>query len=65
MTTGWRKASASADNSYCVKVRFDGPDVLLGDTKNQHLGDAEPVLRIPSENWSQALATMSAYRIVR
>lgn len=28
MTTGWRKSTFSADNSYCVKIRFDGPTSL-------------------------------------
>lgn len=51
MNTGWRKATASGDNSHCVKIRFDGPAVLVGDTKNADLGDAEPVLRLPAANW--------------
>jgi Domain of unknown function (DUF397) len=55
MNTGWRKSTFSGDNSHCVKIRFDGPDVLLGDTKNAHLGDAEPVLRLPVTQWSEAL----------
>lgn len=55
MNTTWRKASISGDNSHCVKVRFDGPDVLLGDTKNAHLGDDEPVLRLPATQWSRVL----------
>lgn len=58
MNTGWRKATASGDNSHCVKVRFDGQDVLLGDTKNHHLGDAEPVLRLPATGWAEMLGTL-------
>jgi len=56
MNTSWRKATASSDNAYCVKVRFDGPDVLLGDTKNAGLGDREPILRLPATRWAAALA---------
>ena len=59
MTTGWRKSTFSSDNAYCVKVRFDGPDVLLGDTKNAHLGDHEPTLRISAADWRRALVHMS------
>lgn len=55
MNTGWRKATASSDNASCVKVRFDGQDVLLGDTKNVHLGDQEPILRLPVAHWSRTL----------
>jgi hypothetical protein len=62
MNTGWRKATASGDNASCVKVRFDGPDVLLGDTKNAHLGDQEPILRLPTTRWSRALAALPALR---
>jgi hypothetical protein len=51
MNTGWRKATASSDNSHCVKVRFDGQDMLLGDTKN--LGDVEPILRVPAAGWTE------------
>lgn len=60
MNTGWRKATASGDNASCVKVRFDGPDVLLGDTKNAHLGDHEPILRVPASYWNRTLATFRA-----
>lgn len=56
MSTGWRKATASADNSHCVKVRFDERDVVLGDTKNQGLSGGEPVLRVPASTWTAALA---------
>jgi hypothetical protein len=59
MNTGWRKATASSDNPYCVKVRFDGPDVLVGDTKNAGLGDHEPILRLPATRWAAALAALS------
>jgi Domain of unknown function (DUF397) len=62
MNTDWRKATASGDNSHCVKVRFDGRDVMLGDTKNQDLGDAEPVLRVPMTGWSRTLAAFPAMR---
>lgn len=62
MTTAWRKATASSDNSHCVKIRFDGQDVLLGDTKNHHLGDDEPVLRLPFENWCRTLAALRLSR---
>ena len=55
MTTTWRKATASSDNPYCVKVRFDGADVLLGDTKNADLGAREPILRLPATRWVAAL----------
>jgi hypothetical protein len=58
MNTGWRKATASATNSSCVKVRFDGLDVLLGDTKNANLGDHEPILRLPATRWAAALAAL-------
>ena len=59
MTTTWRKSTFSGDNSHCVKIRFDGPDVLLGDTKNTHLGDHEPTLRIPATAWGQALSALT------
>lgn len=59
MNTGWRKATASSDNSHCVKVRFAGQDVLLGDTKNFRLGDAEPVLRLPAVSWAATLTAFS------
>ena len=55
MTTTWRKSTFSADNAHCVKIRFDGPHVLVGDTKNTHLGDQEPTLRVPVTAWGQAL----------
>ncbi len=58
MTTTWRKATASSDNAYCVKIRFDGPDVLLGDTKNAHLGAAEPTLRLPATTWRRTLSAL-------
>lgn len=60
MNTGWRKATASGDNAHCVKVRFDGQDVLLGDTKNFRLGDAEPVLRLPATSWTATLTAFSS-----
>ncbi|GAB3458840.1 DUF397 domain-containing protein [Actinophytocola sediminis] len=59
MNSGWRKATASGDNAYCVKVRFDGRDVLLGDTKNHDLGEAEPVLRLPASGWPTMLTALS------
>lgn len=62
MNTDWRKATASSDNSHCVKVRFDGRDVLLGDTKNHDLGAAEPVLRFPAAGWSRMLAAFPTVR---
>jgi uncharacterized protein DUF397 len=62
MNTDWRKATASSDNSHCVKVRFDGRDVVFGDTKNQGLGAAEPVLRVPAGNWSDTLAAFPTLR---
>lgn len=49
MNTSWRKATASGDNSHCVKIRFDGQDVLLGDTKSHD----EPVLRVPAARWTE------------
>lgn len=55
MTTGWRKSTFSSDNAYCVKIRFDGPHILLGDTKNAHLGTEEPILRIPAPHWPTTL----------
>jgi hypothetical protein len=58
MNAGWHKATFSGDNAYCVKVRFDGPDVLVGDTKNAGLGDREPILRLPATRWAGALATL-------
>jgi hypothetical protein len=58
MNTDWRKATFSGDNAHCVKVRFDGPDVLLGDTKNTHLGTAEPVLRLPATAWGRTLSAL-------
>jgi hypothetical protein len=60
MNNGWFKATASSDNSHCVKVRSDGSDVLLGDTKNDHLGDREPVIRIPGAQWRGVLAALAA-----
>lgn len=62
MTTGWRKATASGDNASCVKVRFDGPDVVLGDTKNAHHGAEEPTLRVPATRWRRTLAALPALR---
>lgn len=62
MTTTWRKATFSGDNSHCVKVRFDGPDVVLGDTKNAHLGDHEPIVRLPATRWRRTLAALPALR---
>jgi hypothetical protein len=55
MTTTWRKSTFSGDNASCVKIRFDGPHVLLGDTKNAHLGEAEPVLRVPAAAWNHTV----------
>jgi hypothetical protein len=62
MSPGWRKSTASGDNSHCVKVRFDGQDVLLGDTKNHHLGAAEPVLRVPVTRWTEMLTAFPTLR---
>jgi hypothetical protein len=55
MTTGWRKSTFSSDNASCIKIRFDGPHVLLADTKTTYLGDPEPVLRMPGAGWSDTL----------
>jgi hypothetical protein len=55
MTTSWRKSTLSGDNASCVKIRFDGPDLLLGDTKTTHLGDSEPILQMPAADWSETL----------
>lgn len=55
MTTGWRKSTFSGDNAHCVKIRFDSPHILLGDTKNAHLGDHEPTLRVPTTHWPTTL----------
>ena len=58
MTTDWRKSTFSGDNAHCIKIRFDGPHVLLGDTKNAHLGDNEPVLRLPTTHWQTTLQNL-------
>lgn len=58
MNRNWFKASASSDNAHCVKVCFDGGTVLVGDTKNDHLGDREPVIRIPGAQWGGVLAAV-------
>jgi hypothetical protein len=55
MTTTWRKSTFSGDNASCIKIRFDGPHVLLADTKNAHLSDSEPILQMPAANWSDTL----------
>lgn len=47
---------------YQIKVRFDGRDVLLGDTKNDQLGDAEPVIQVPFLTWREILAIVSAHQ---
>lgn len=60
MTTGWFKSTASSDNSSCVKVKFDGAFALLGDTKHQHLGDREPVLRLPTAHFAAFVRTVRA-----
>lgn len=62
MNTGWRKATASSDNAHCVKIRFDGDDVRLGDTKNAHLGEGEPTLRLPATGWCRTLAALPSLR---
>jgi hypothetical protein len=62
MNTGWRKATASSDNSHCVKVRFDGPDVLLGDTKHTHLGADEPIIRLSATRWTEILTAFPTLR---
>jgi hypothetical protein len=55
MTTSWRKSTYSSDNASCIKVRFDGSHILLADTKTTHLGDSEPVLRLPGADWNDTL----------
>jgi hypothetical protein len=55
MTTTWRKSTFSADNASCIKIRFDGPNVLLADTKTPHLADPESFLRMPAAAWSETL----------
>jgi hypothetical protein len=61
MTTGWRKSTYSGDNASCIKIRFDGPDVLLGDTKATHLAPDEPILRLPAAHWPQALTALYTF----
>ncbi|WP_460403413.1 hypothetical protein [Actinophytocola sediminis] len=39
-----------------------GQDVLLGDTKSQDLGEAEPVLRLPASGWPTMLTAVSMLR---
>lgn len=55
MTTNWRKSTYSGDNASCIKIRFDGPHVLLADTKTTHLADSEPILQIPAAVWNDTL----------
>jgi phosphoglycolate phosphatase-like HAD superfamily hydrolase len=56
MKTGWFKSSASSDNAHCVKIRFDDDTVMVGDTKNDHLGAAQPVLQFSTAQWGHVLS---------
>lgn len=53
----WRKSSYSemSDND-CVEIRFDGPAVLIRDSKDP----AGPVLRVSAEAWSTFIDALRA-----
>lgn len=48
----WRKASYSNGGaSNCVEVANSVRDVMIRDTKQNHLGTARTILRVPAGTW--------------
>lgn len=57
-TSGWFKSSYSAASQTCVEVRFDGPRVLVRDSKYQGPPATQPILAFSNASWSAFLATL-------
>jgi hypothetical protein len=51
----WFTSSYSNEGNGCVQVRFDGPDVLVADSKQRGAG---PVIRVSGATWEAFVAAV-------
>lgn len=57
--TNFRKASYSENGgSSCVEVGDGARNVIVRDTKEDHLGDARTLLRVSPQAWTAFLRTV-------